>query len=120
VSVIPAQIEIAQIDRATFDFVLQFWTDEEAITPLDLTSKDVRCELWDERRKNLKGTFNVEISGVGHNIAYFRLESAVEPELLKGQLWLDILFVEADSSPEGFRRDYYVQIAVDFGKGYTT
>jgi hypothetical protein len=119
-SVIPAQVEIAQIDRATFDFELQFFTDDAGTVPLDLTSKDVRCELWDERRKNLKGMFAVTISGADNNVAYFRLEPAVEPELLKGQLWLDVLFVETDSSPEGFRRDYYVQMAVDFGKGFTT
>jgi hypothetical protein len=119
--VIPARIEIDQVDRATFDFKLQFFQDPEKTIPLDLTSKDVRCELWDERRKVLKGTFDVDKPVVvDNNEAYFRLQPVTPTESLRGTLWLDILFVEADSSPEGFRRDYYLQIQVSFDRGYTT
>jgi hypothetical protein len=119
--VIPAQIKIDQVDRATFDFTLQFFQDPEKTIPLDLTSKDVRCELWDPRRITLKATFDViKPVVVGNNEAYFRLQSGVAPEILRGKLWLDVLFVEPDSSPEGFRRDYYVQMEVNFDRGYTT
>jgi hypothetical protein len=119
--VVPAKLKIFQIDRATFDFRLQFFQDPAKTIPLDLTNREIRSELWDKNRRALKATFDVEkLSVAGNNEAYFRLEPGVQPTLLRGVLWLDVLFVEPDSSSEGFRRDYYLQVEVDFGRGYTT